>query len=193
MKDLARYAAWMATASFVAAVAGFGGVLDGYSQALHPVALLGARGVPHALAFNVAGFVIPGVLMATVAWQLRERMAKGAPWMARIGGRLALLSALAFAAQGMLPLDPQDLESTMSRAHVTAWLSWWVAFVPAALLLVVGLRDARQRRPLAWAGIVATVIVVGAAFPPDLLPPGIAQRVAFAGWFAWWLLAARVK
>lgn len=186
-----RYAAGAAALSFALAVCGFGAALPGYAQALHPVALLGAQGMAHAGAFNALGFVLPGLLAAAVAWRLRQGMADAAPWPARIGARLALLSALAFAAQGLLPLDPRDLEAAASRAHATAWLLWWVAFAPAALLLALGLRHDRRRRPLAWAGIAAAAIVAGMALLPELPSPGIAQRSAFAAWFAWWLLAAR--
>src|SRR3546814_2634837 len=121
MRQLPLSAAIVAVVLFAAAVAGFGAALDGYSQAIHPVGLLGARGMPHALAFNVLGFVLPGVLAALVAWRLRASLDDGAPWAARIGAWLALLSALAFAAQGLLPLDPRDLEadaSQIGRAHV---------------------------------------------------------------------------
>src|SRR3546814_1754845 len=75
----------------------------------------------------VLGFLLPGVLAALVAWRLRASLDDGAPWAARIGAWLALLSALAFAAQGLLPLDPRDLESDASRMHATMWTLWWVA------------------------------------------------------------------
>src|SRR3546814_10898701 len=80
--------------------------------------------MPHALAFNVLGFVLPGVLAALVAWRLRASLDDGAPWAARIGAWLALLSALAFAAQGLLPLDPRGLEADASRMHATMWTLW---------------------------------------------------------------------
>ena len=189
MKRWALLAAIAAALSFVAAVAGFGAMLEGYSQALHPVGLLGARGVPRAPLFNAFGFLLPGMLAAFVAWRLRATVGDAAPWAARIGAWLALLSALAFAAQGLLSLDPRDLESTASRAHATAWTLWWVAFVPAALLLAVGLRS---RRGLALAGLVAAVIVVALAVSPlDLLAPAVAQRVVFATWLAWVVLVGQ--
>ena len=189
MKRWALLAAIAAALSFVAAVAGFGAMLEGYSQALHPVGLLGARGVAHASLFNAFGFLLPGMLAAFVAWRLRATVGDAAPWAARIGAWLALLSALAFAAQGLLSLDPRDLESTASRAHATAWTLWWVAFVPAALLLAVGLRS---RRGLALAGLVAAVIVVALAVSPlDLLAPAVAQRVVFATWLAWVVLVGQ--
>src|SRR3546814_4546527 len=59
MRQLPLSAAIVAVVLFAAAVAGFGAALDGSSQAIHPVGLLRARGMPHALAFNVLGFVLP--------------------------------------------------------------------------------------------------------------------------------------
>lgn len=179
--------------SFVAAVAGFGSALEGYSQAIHPVGLLGARGLPHALAFNVLGFVLPGVLAAFVAWRLRMAVGDGAPWAARIGAWLALLAALAFAAQGLLPLDPRDLESDASRLHATMWTLWWVSLLAGAVLLAVGSRSRGPSRALgAASAVLAVVIVLLAMLPLDLLAPAVAQRVVFAAWLAWlaWVVVA---
>lgn len=191
MKYLPLLAAIVAAALFAGAVAGFGAVLAGYSQPLHPVGLLGARGLPHALAFNLCGFVAPGLLAALVAWRLRAAIGDEGAWAARIGAWLALLSALAFAAQGLLPLDLRDLESSTSRAHATAWTLWWVAFLPAALLLAAGLRQVRGATWLVVACVVAaTVVAVLAMLPLDLLPPALSQRVAFGAWLLWLPVAA---
>jgi len=192
MKRLSLPAAVAAAFLFGVALAGFGAALDGYSQSAHPVGLLGARGLPHALAFNAVGFVLPGGLAAFVAWRLRAAVGDDRSWPARIGAWLALLSALAFTAQGLLPLDPRDLESSASRAHATAWTLWWVAFVPAAAMLAVGLRRIRTARALALASLAAAaLVVVLVAVPLDLLAPPVAQRVAFAAWLAWGCVAGR--
>jgi hypothetical protein len=159
---------------WLAAVLGFGAMLDGYSQAQHPVALLGARGIERALAFNVLGFVLPGLLAAWAAVQLRGAF-DSAGWLARIGAHLWMLSALAFAAQGVLPLDPEDLDAGSSRLHATAWSLWWIAFVPGALMLAL------RSRSFAVALAVAAVIVVVAVL---LTPAGLSQRIAIAAWFA---------
>ena len=160
MKRWISYVAGAVAFSFVAAVLGFGAALDGYSQFTHPVGLLGARTIPHAFAFNAFGFVVPGLLSVVVAWQWRKRLPDGTPWAARIGARLALLSALAFAAQGLLPLDPTDLDAPASHAHATAWMLWWVALLPAACLLAAGLRKDPARRALALASLVLAILVV---------------------------------
>ena len=118
-------------------------------------------------------------------------MADSAPWTARIGARLALISALAFALQGLLPLEPTDLNSTASRLHALAWMLWWIAFVPGVLLLAVG---ARRGIGFSLACLLAGLLVpLLAVFAPVGSWVGLAQRLAFATWFGWWLVASRAS
>jgi len=176
--------AWLAVATWVGGAIGFGIALDGYSHALHPLGLLGASGVPHARAFNLVAFVLPGLLLAGAALGLRARVG-AAGWPSRIGATLAMLSALAFAVQGVFPLDPGHLDSGDSRYHAAAWTLWWVSFAPGAALLASG---ARPRWVHVAAAIAVPVLVLVA---PALLGGALAQRLAFAAWFGWWLLALR--
>ncbi len=181
-----------ATLLFWGSLLVFGGLLDGYAHAIHPVALLGARGIGRAMTFNVLGFLLPGLILAATAWHWRQAMAEGGAWSARIGAWLALLSALAFAIQGLLPLDPRDLDAIDSRLHAAAWTVWWVAFVPAALLLARGVFRLPRRRALALASVGIAVLVAWLALsPPTGIAPGITQRWMLAAWFGWWWLLAR--
>ncbi|MFP3345366.1 hypothetical protein R0J87_23070, partial [Halomonas sp. SIMBA_159] len=82
------------------AVAGFGLALDDYSQLRHPVALLGATGIAHALAFDLLGFVLPGALAALAALAVFGVGGTKAAWSHRVGVQLLFLSGLAFAAMG---------------------------------------------------------------------------------------------
>ena len=189
---MTRHAAWLAAGLWLAALLVFGAQVDGYSHLLHPVALLGARGMPHALGFNLLGLIAPGLLAAISAYALRQRLPDGAGWSARIGAWMLLVSALAFAAQGLLPLDPADLDAPGSRLHAAAWMLWWIAFVPAALLLAIGALGVRERRAFALASVAAAVLVlVFAVLAPVALWVGVAQRIAFGVWFAWLVLARR--
>lgn len=159
-----------------------------YSHRVHPVALRGAAGLPWAATYNVLAFVLPGLLLAWAGHQLRAALGE-AGWAARIGVVLAQCSALAFAAQGLLPLDPADADAAASRLHALVWMLWWIAFVPAALLLALG---ARRGAGFALACVLAALLVpLLAVLAPIGAWVGIAQRLAFALWLGWWLLAAR--
>lgn len=195
VKSWKSIAAVAALLCFVLAVACYGAALQGYTHTRHPVAWLGGAGAPNALGFNLLAFVLPGLLTAAVALGLREALA-GTRWSVRVGAQLVLLSALAFAAQGLLPLDTQDFDAAASRLHATVWLLWWLAFTAGALAIAVGSRNrARpELRTLSQVSLIAAVAVpLFALVLPSLMPAGLAQRAAFAAWLLWWPLAARAR
>jgi hypothetical protein len=153
----------LASGSFALALLLSGVGLPEYSHRVHPVALRGASGLPGAMLFNAGAFLLPGLGLLLASHALRPAVAARG-WTARIGLTLAQLSVLAFAMQGVLPLDLRELDGDASRLHALAWMLWWIAFVPAMALLAV-------------------LMPVGAWV-------GLAQRLAFVAWFGWWLWAA---
>ncbi len=175
---------------FLASVVGFGAALPGYLPLGHPVALLGAMGVPHAGAFDVLGFVLPGLLATLVALRLLARVPVTAPWSLRVGGQMLVLSGLAFAAMGVLPLDASDIQSPASQFHASAWMVWVLAFVPGALMSGLGARRLPGWGRLAALHLAAGLAtLVGAFVLQTVMPAPVAQRVAFVAW-AVWLAAA---
>lgn len=183
---LDRWLGLLAAVVFVLAVAGFGAGLDGYAQARHPVALLGARGVPHALAFNLLGFVLPGVLAVAVAERLRRSLPATAGWAPRVGSQMLLLAGLAFAAMGLLPLDVDDLHGPASQLHASAWMIWVLGFVAGTVLLGVShLRRAHGRASGAVALGCGVLAALAAFALQGTLPAPMAQRLAFACWLVW--------
>lgn len=180
----------LAAGSFFLALVVAGAAMQGYSQELHPPALLGAQQQPWAMAFNLFGFVLPGVLGALVMIALRVRL-EGARWPARIASWLWLLSALAFAAQGLLPLDLTDIDAPISHLHASAWTLWWLAFVPGGLLLALGAgSEGRASGSLRVAAIIsATLLPLFTLYAPLGLQAGASQRVGLALWFAAMLVA----
>ncbi|MGI8560262.1 MAG: DUF998 domain-containing protein [Luteimonas sp.] len=182
-----RWLGVIAAAAFAIALVAFGAMLDGFSHGRHPVALLGAIGVPYALAFNLLAFVLPGLLACLLAWRVRAVLSDASALAARLGWRLVFLSALAFTGQGLLPLDPGDLDARPSRLHAVAWTLWWVAFVPGALLLAWSAwRGPSRRRASGFAHAAAGGLVLAfATLLGASLGAAIAQRLAYAVWFAW--------
>ena len=178
------FPALLAAGLFVVALLLANAGVPEYSHRVHPVALRGTAGLPWAFAFNLLAFVLPGALLLWAGLRLRSGLGD-AGWLARIGIVLVQLSALAFAAQGLLPLDPNDADSTASRLHALAWMLWWIAFVPGVLLLAIG---ARRGIAFTLTCLTAALLVpLVAVFAPIGLWVGFAQRLAFALWFGWWL------
>lgn len=173
-------AAGLAGLFCVAAAVAAGAGLEGYSHRIHPLGLLGADAVPGALAFNIAGFILPGLLAALVAVGLYRTLPTQAGWLPRIGARVLLLSALAFAAQGVFSLDPTDVDGPGSGLHAAGWLAWWVAFAAGAPLLAVGMPRIRLVTGVAIVMLLAMMFI-----PATLLEPPIAQRIALAAWLLW--------
>lgn len=185
-----RVAGLAAGACFALALAASGSSLDGYVQTEHPIALLGAVGMPRAGAFNVFAYLAPGLLAAFVALRRRGGLASRAGLSARLGWNLALVAALLFAAQGVLPLDPANLDEGAGRLHGAAWGGWGIAVAAASAALA--LAAVRSRRPLpALAHVVAGTLVFALAWlSGDAMPVAIAQRAACACWFAWLAMVA---
>lgn len=180
--------AGLAIALFVAVALACGALPEvratGFTQRTHPLAWLGAEGVPSAAAFNALGFGATGLLMAVALATLRARLPAEAGWSARIGARLLMLSALAFAAQGLYPIDPQHPDDAATGLHGVVWTLWWLAFAAGAPLWALS-------RHVAW-GMTAIIAALGGLLVPlcavagaVAMSPALAERCAFALWLAW--------
>lgn len=194
MNPLARAVSLLAIALFIVSATIFGtrraagsdDALHEFSHLTHPLAWLGADGIPHATLFNVCGFVLPGVLAAVALWSLRSALPRCASWPARIGAQLLVLSAIAFALQGVLPLDLDNPDGSASAVHAMAWTAWWLVFSAGALALAGGLLRVSRR-----SGVVTMCALIALAMPalvllaPLWIPNAVAQRAAFLLWLGW--------
>jgi hypothetical protein len=194
MSRYARLAGHAALWGFVGAAAVFGALPAadsiGFSHRTHPLAWLGATGVPTALWFNLFVFALPGMLAAFALSPLRGALPTNARWSARIGAQMVLLSAFAFAAQGLLPIDTEHLDGFASGLHGVAWTLWWLAFSAGNLLLAWGLRGMRNGGDREIAFWAAQAVPVCALLAEALMPVAVAQRLAFLLWLAWVLWVA---
>ncbi|MCF7750948.1 DUF998 domain-containing protein [Bacillus subtilis subsp. subtilis] len=180
----------LAAAVWVAAVVGFAAALPGFRALAHPVALLGATGVPHGQAFSWLGFVLPGVMASVVALRLLLRVPRTSPWTLRVGVQLLVLAGFGFAAMGLLPLDASDIQSPASQFHASAWMVWVLAFVPGALLYGLGaLRVPGWRAPALLHLGCAVGMLLAAFVLQAWMPAPLAQGLAFACWAVWLVVA----
>lgn len=174
-----------AGACFALALLGFGAALEGYAHAAWPVALLGAAGVPRATAFNLLGFVLPGLLAALVMVGRRGRLGADAGLAARLGWTLALLAALAFALQGLFPLDASAPDAGSGRLHGVAWGVWGIAFAAGGALLAADALVLRRPGDAIAHLAAAMLVFVLAWLVAGAIPAALAQRAAFITWFTW--------
>lgn len=186
MKAMDATLAVTAALVFAGALFGLGGVLNGFSHLQHPVSLPGAIGVQRALAYNGLAFFVPGALLAWLAWRLRGRLPPDASIGRRLAHGLLLVATLALIAQGLLPLDLDDINDRGGRLHGAVWMAWWLAFACAQLLLAVTGRRALPRGERIVALGLALVLPLLALGASSWLPAGIAQRLVYLLWFGWW-------
>ena len=176
----------LALLGFIGALLGFGAALSGFSHATHPVALLGARGVPRWWAFDLLGFLLPGLLAwaATVRLSIADRARDVDSRVLGVGWTLCAFAALAFAAQGVLPVDAaRGFGYGLGKMHTAAWTVWWIAFVAGSVLLAVAWRG---RVALRFAtAFVAALVLAFAMFIAVPDAPAMGQRIGIVAWLAW--------
>ena len=170
----------LAPVLFVAAIGLFGAMHPGYSHLTKAVSELGARGAPHALAWNVIGFVGVGTMIVVFAWGLFRSTGS---WSA-LGW--VSISGIGFAASGVFPADMNDLASPLSRLHMMASFLSFGAFLAGAFMLSWRLARRPGWRPAAVAsGIIGMLAFVTMPLRELDVPPGLAQRITFALYFMW--------
>jgi hypothetical membrane protein len=186
----------LAAALFWMALVGFGAARADYSQLTKAVSELGAVGTPYAHAWNVLGFIVPGLLLAVCGAFI------GTALDGRRGALRWLLagSGVAFAGTGVFPAvmsyGSPVMHAPSTVGHVVMLLLSSVLWVVAiGVLLRTIAREPRLRQLLTPVVIVTVVALAGFAANVlhDAIPslagrPGLAQRLGFAGYFLWFLL-----
>ena len=189
----------VAATLFWTALVAFGAVRTGYSHLTKAVSELGAVGAPHALAWNVLGFIVPGLLLAAAG------MAIAAVVDGRSGPLRWLLtgSGLAFAATGIFPAlmhhGSPVMHAPSTIGHVVMLLLSSLLWLIAVCLVLRTMSQQPRLRPLLVPCAIVTVIallgfaanVFHAAIQPLAYRPGLAQRLGFAGYFLWFVWLSR--
>jgi len=183
---------------FWVALFAFGAARSDYAQFTKAVSELGAFGAPHALAWNLLGFVTPGLLLAAcgagIATTLEGR--RGALWWLLVGG------GLGFAGTGVFPAVMANGSPVMlapsTLGHVVMMLLSSLSGLIATVLLVRRVWCDPRWTHLRTAVVVGTLLALLAlaahvfhdAIPQLMHRPGLAQRIGFVGHFLWYLIIA---
>jgi hypothetical membrane protein len=172
---------------------------SGYNLLTRPFSDLATRGTPHAVAFDLGFFLVPGVLTVVLGVGLWAAIRGGRAW--RPGALLVVGAGIFLIATGLFPQDPTS--ATERMLHGTMSQICFALASAAPLVLFVGSRSqirATATRQL-WlaAGIAAFAIeAMALALRPILhYPDGLFQRpftLVLTVWFVTtgaWLLSDR--
>ena len=181
---------WVALFAFAASRAD-------YSHLHKAVSELGALGAPHALAWNLIGFIVPGLLLALFGAGLATAIdgRRGALWW------LLVLSGLCFAATGVVPGVMHNgspmMESPLTRGHLLFATLDPVLWAIASFLVIRRVKKNPSWKPFTTLATVYAVVCVGgflfgfvasAAIPGLADKPALVQRFDFAFYFGWFLI-----
>jgi hypothetical membrane protein len=166
----------------------FGAMRPAYSHSVNAVSELGAMGTPNALAWNIIGFIIPGLLLAIAGGAIAlsvhaERRRPLAFW-------LLILSGLGFAGTGVSPAEIEDgialVSSPFTRGHFIASLIHGLAWLLAVALLLLPMRRNPHWRSLALPSVGLALLTLAASiFLRGTVSDAIVQRVAGGLYFLW--------
>lgn len=176
---------WIALVAFAAA-------RSDYSHFTNAISELGVLGAPHALAWNLIGFIVPGILLAICGAGLASAIdgRKGVLWW------LLVIAGVGFAATGLLPGEMRNgsplRQSPWTVGHIAASFLSAIPWAIATLLLVVRATNRPEWRHLRVIGaglaLVGILGIFARALPAFEHRPGLGQRTGFAAYFAWYLV-----
>lgn len=178
-RRLADLSAWsaliLATAVVIIAVTG----VEQFRLSQHGLGLLAAKDMPHSDAWCFAGHWLIGLLALLPAVMVLLDGEKPAMQPLRLAGHFWIIAALAYCAQGLWPLNLEDLDAQGNHWHSIANAVWWIAATAGAVAWW------RARRTRASAVFAVVMIVLAITRTLEWLPEG--QR-AITGWlqlFGW--------
>lgn len=175
-----------AAALFAVSLTGFAAMrTDGYSHATKAVSELGSLDAPNALAFNLLGFIAPGVMLVLFSLALLQRSRM------RAGPLLLMASGVMLALAGIAPANLDDYGALTSQLHALGAIGSGVLWVIALFWLGPMLR--RDFGLELWGRITpwfATFLFANVGWQiafraTGLVMPGWGQRIGFMGYFGW--------
>lgn len=169
----------------------FGELHSDYSQLTKGVSELGVFGAPHALLWNIIGFIAPGLSLAISGVAIARAVEPSRPRSA--GAMLLMASGLGFAGTGVIPAEMHggspDMESPYTMGHVIMTFVSAVPWLLAMFLLVGPMKRNAEWRALGNVSLVMGVLAIASfGLRATTLLPGVAQRIAFALYFLWFLV-----
>ena len=169
---------------FLAVYAVMSAMRPDYSHTDQAISELGSLDAPNLWAWNVLGYILPGLAIALLGWGLRrEFVAHG---VRATGPTMALVAAgLLMALSGAFPANMADFKSSTTLLHTVGSFGCYIAFLVAGFWLPSVFRKVG---PWHWVATPSLVLVIASIVTGFLRFAGMAsigQRITFACFFLW--------
>ncbi len=167
-----------------------------YDPLMQAASLLGESGSPYALFFNIAHFLVPGLLLILFAVSLC--LAVGEHASGKVAAGLVALAGLSVLLSGIFPMSPTS--DTQSAIHENLSVPFFLGMPSAALLMGQVLAHKANSQSLRKFSrtigllLVVLVVVYVPLMPTATVPAGLFQRVYLSAIHVWlvvmgiWLL-----
>jgi len=147
------------------------------------VSELGSVNAPNGAAWNLFGFVCPGLLIAFFSVGLHQAVTAGQS--GKISFYALFLSGIFMALAGLFPGDFENKTSFTMLMHTIGSMGSFIAFLVAAFTYPLHLRKSIYWEKTIVPSLTFTWLCILSGFLRTGTAPGIGQRVGFLLYFLW--------
>lgn len=155
-----------------------------YSHTDRAISELGSLDAPNLWAWNILGYILPGLVIALLGVGLRREFL--------LQGRGAAIASFAVVAVGLLmalsgafPANMADFKSTTTLIHTIGSFGCYVAFLVAGFWLPATFRRASSWRWVAAPSLALVIASIATGFLRFADMQSIGQRLTFTCFFLW--------
>jgi hypothetical membrane protein len=161
----------------------FSQLTPAYSNLTNAVSELGVFGASYALAWNILGFLLVGLLIIAYAWGLHLdlRPASGAIIVPILVG----ISGIGFAGLGLFPAEAGFGPSIRTTLHFTMVAVNFLPFILVAFVFAVRLKANPYWKNWTLFSTAMGILAIASFFIPKNIPVGLSQRLGMGAYFLW--------
>ena len=155
-----------------------------YSHLTKAISELGSLDAPNLWAWNVLGYILPGLEVALLGVALNRELS-GLGKSAGIPTMALAASGLLMAFSGIFPGDFVNRSSLTMVLHTIGSLGSFVVYLIAGFGLPPIFRSRPSWQWVAWPSLVLVIASIVTGFLRTGQAPGLGQRLGFACFFLW--------
>jgi hypothetical membrane protein len=161
-----------------------------YDLRYKAISELGSLDAPHKWAWNIVGYIIPGILIALFAVGLQRAMPQG--YTRRLPMYGLLLSGALMALAGIFPADMDNRRSATMLLHVVGSWGSFIGFLVAAFSYPRQWKKDPYWQKISRPSLVLVWLAIVWGAWPFVFPqmPALGQRFVFLFYYSWILLLA---